>query len=433
MPSPPEILLTMLVLTGLFGSLALQWLLNGMALTFPHVRQFFWHKALSVMAVGVLFLSGAAIAVSLVTVYVILLAVVGAMVVVDAVISFRRAEYRSLHNAVHGMLSQRLPLPLALRQFAAERRDGMGRRMAIAAERMEMGEPPEKALQVLVPGNDLETTLALRLVPETGDLVAPFEPRPESHRAFDRSTVELQNLLLYLLFLTLASASLVRAIFHFMRDFLGELGVEPLHFVSGGVSIETLGSRLMWGPFGSDGVLPLMMILWALLILLVWLLHVTGGLGGALPLSHHWNRLLDRARVLETLAFAVQRNRPIAETLGFLANVYPQRGVCRQTRRMSERISQGEEDWQVLRQAGLVKRDEQRLLAASEKTGNLPWVLRDIAYRNRRRHVQRMKRFVHLLAFATLMIIGMATLIAVLQVFGLLTGLIYAEAPPHVI
>lgn len=420
MLSHVEILLTILVLTGLFGSVSLQWFLNGMALTIPHVRQFFWHKALTVFAAGVLFLSVVVIAVSLVSAFILILIVVMSIALVDAVICFRRAEYRSLHGAVHGMLSQRLSLPLALRQYAAERRDGIGRRAAIVAERVESGEPPEMALQQLVSANDLETTLALRLVPETQDLAAPFEPRPESYLNFDRSAVEIQNLLLYLGFLAIASGYLIFHAGSVIRGLKDE--ALPDDYVT------TFG----WLPLESLAFLPAMMFGLALLIFVAWLLFVTGGFRGSFPLSSYWNRLLDRARVLETLALTIQRNCPMAETLNVLVNVYPRKEVGRRIRQVLVRMSQGEESWRVLREAGFVRKDEQRLLAASEKTGNLPWVLREVAYRNRRRHVQRMKRLVHALAVATLLTIGMATLIATVELFGMLAVFLHHGAIPDV-
>lgn len=91
-----------------------------------------------------------------------------------------------------------------------------------------------------------------------------------------------------------------------------------------------------------------------------------------------------RGQLLRLLAIAAERGQPFAKTLQNLAMGHPQFpvGCAQRPLQKSMRAAASGVDWKdALARVGLLKRHELPLLAAAEKSNNLPWALRALSER----------------------------------------------------
>lgn len=107
-----------------------------------------------------------------------------------------------------------------------------------------------------------------------------------------------------------------------------------------------------------------------------------------------WFDLLFRGRstahVLRILAVATEQRQPLANTFVWLAHVYPSAPVRRRLVAASNAIVAGADWREAVAAARFVSGSELALMKAAERTGNLPWALRQMADRRERRAAYRL-------------------------------------------
>jgi len=91
-------------------------------------------------------------------------------------------------------------------------------------------------------------------------------------------------------------------------------------------------------------------------------------------------RNLDSARFLRLLSVGLNRNRPHGEVISYYCRTVRSGYLARVGLWMNKKIDQGHSWIMTLYRAAMIRRDEIPLLESAEKTGNLPYVLEEIAF-----------------------------------------------------
>ena len=112
------------------------------------------------------------------------------------------------------------------------------------------------------------------------------------------------------------------------------------------------------------------------------------------PVFRGWTDRLFHGRrtadILRILAVATEQRQPLAVVLQRLAVVYPSSTIRRQLEPASLAVESGANWLDALGKSRIVSGAEEALLKASERAGNLPWALRQIAKRREKRAVYRL-------------------------------------------
>jgi type IV pilus assembly protein PilC len=112
------------------------------------------------------------------------------------------------------------------------------------------------------------------------------------------------------------------------------------------------------------------------------------------------------ADVLRILAVATEHRQPLPAVLSRLGGVYPAASIRRRVAKSATAVAAGT-DWRdALADTGLVTAAEQGLLKTAERAGNLPWALRTIARRNEKRAVYRLAAAVQVLYPLVILLLG---------------------------
>lgn len=112
------------------------------------------------------------------------------------------------------------------------------------------------------------------------------------------------------------------------------------------------------------------------------------------------------ADVLRILAVATEQSRPIAQTLYRVAQVYPSPTIRRQLVPAAAAVVAGGAWQEALSKAGVVSPAEAALLLSAERTGSLPWALRQVAKRREKRAVFRLASAIQLLYPLVILFLG---------------------------
>jgi type II secretory pathway component PulF len=132
----------------------------------------------------------------------------------------------------------------------------------------------------------------------------------------------------------------------------------------------------------------------------------------------------DSAAILRLLAIAVREGRPIAESSRLLAGYFVQSGPRYKLERAAARMGKGGAWWEALRQVGILRTSESRLLAAAERAGNLPWAMEEMAASMIRRLAYQTRAWVTVLIPVLIMIFGFGVLLVAVAVYAPLVQLI---------
>ena len=111
---------------------------------------------------------------------------------------------------------------------------------------------------------------------------------------------------------------------------------------------------------------------------------------GLIPLAWRLVMPLDAALVLRSLSYGVDQGRPLDQTLGELAQIYPRAHIASRLRQVSEQIADGNNSWDCLRRVGLINRGQWAVISAAERLGNLAWALRSQGEASLRRLTYRL-------------------------------------------
>ncbi|MEX0715864.1 MAG: type II secretion system F family protein [Planctomycetaceae bacterium] len=144
-----------------------------------------------------------------------------------------------------------------------------------------------------------------------------------------------------------------------------------------------------------------------------------------IPLVGRWFRRWDTPDLLRNLAATIEANRPLSDTLELLEVHHRRTAVRRAVRRVRAAHEQGGNLWEALRRERLLRRGEPGLIESAERTGNVPWVLRQLAttIENRRNH--RLAMLGELVV--PVLVVGMGVLVGLVAV-GMLMPVIELTA-----
>jgi general secretion pathway protein F len=129
------------------------------------------------------------------------------------------------------------------------------------------------------------------------------------------------------------------------------------------------------------------------------------------------DRILRRqhtAAILDSLAIAVENDRPMFGILQTLSGCYPTKSIRTRLNNVLFDLVHGGEWCESLHHRGLIRESDLAILQSAERAGNLPWALRELADSNRRRLAYRLNAVVQLL-FPLVVVCfgGMVLLIAI--------------------
>jgi type IV pilus assembly protein PilC len=147
-----------------------------------------------------------------------------------------------------------------------------------------------------------------------------------------------------------------------------------------------------------------------------------------MPVLRPWGDLLFRGRpgahVLRILAVATEQRQSLALAMHKVSQVYPSMPVRGQLGRASEAVNAGLDWREALRKARMITVAEQALLTSAERAGNLPWALRQIAFRREKRAIYLLATALQILYPAAILFLGAFVAFYVVALFVPLVNLV---------
>ncbi len=319
----------------------------------------------------------------------------------------RRAEWLSLLWTLAVATERGLPIVPALEALASEERWAGGWRARQLAALLRAGWPLPDALQQVRGTISRESLVAIRIGHEAGAVAPALRQTLERIEAGHNVWGDLGDRFVYLCVLfvfalgtgTFMLTKLVPAMQRILLDF--SLAVPRITQVVFDLSATMLQYWYLAAPLHALALAIFAYGIFRYLGLLDWDLP---GLGTALRRFH-------AANLLDSLALAAERDRPMTRTLAILAFEYPRRAVRGRLRKVLADVEAGLDWCESLRRRGLIGRMECTVLQAAQRVGNLPWAMREMAESSRRRLAYRLRGLLQLLF--PLAILCFAALVAV--------------------
>jgi type II secretory pathway component PulF len=135
-------------------------------------------------------------------------------------------------------------------------------------------------------------------------------------------------------------------------------------------------------------------------------------------------RELRIADVLQKLSVATQAGRPISGALSTLARYHFDPVLRNELLFVRNEMEHGADVWQSMASRGLLTRPEVQVLETSERLGNRPWALHQLALVKRRHTERRFARWSQLVLPVIVLLMGAFVLLQAFGIFGALSGLI---------
>lgn len=158
----------------------------------------------------------------------------------------------------------------------------------------------------------------------------------------------------------------------------------------------------------------------ALAGVIIW----AGYLGGFAPLRPIIDRVFRsrrKASVLRILAVAAEERAPLGDALGRMALTHPSAVVCRSLHKAANLVNDGGDWADALCVTKIVSTQEVALLKSAQRTGSLPWALRQIADRSDKLMMYRLASLIN--AFYPFVIVFLGTVVG-FYVIGLFIPLV---------
>jgi len=152
-------------------------------------------------------------------------------------------------------------------------------------------------------------------------------------------------------------------------------------------------------------------------LLVYGVLRYAGAIRWDLPGMDWLLRRLHVAVVLEALALAAQRQRPLSKALSTLASAYPHRSIQRRLCAVCDELRGGGDDLESLHRHGLLGQTDLALLQSAQRNGNLGWAAREMADSNRRRFIYRTDAIVQVVFPLVIVAYGLAMAVVASAVF----------------
>ncbi len=179
-----------------------------------------------------------------------------------------------------------------------------------------------------------------------------------------------------------------------------------------GIRLPDATRWLLYAANFADNAWPLLVMAWLIVVGLFMyaVLRYAGAIRWDLPGMAWLLRRRHVATVLDALALAAQRERPLGTALSTLASVYPQRSIGRRLRAVCDDIKGGGDELHSLYSHGLLGKADLALLQAAKRNGNFAWAASEMADSNRRRLIYRLNTVVQ--AVFPLVVVGYGLLVA---------------------
>jgi type II secretory pathway component PulF len=351
----------------------------------------------------------------------------GAAICVAGMIVSRRglSERRSFLWYLASAAKKGLPLESAARAFALERNDRLGNRVMQFANYLRSGVSPLEALVLSRIRIPLAASVSLYADPRPQKLSAAFEGAGLEDETFETLSQPLAIKTVYPLIL-LAGALVVMAfleikILPMLAVLSSEVGgprasaIELWTETSGALGIFGSLAGLLWGATW----IGYLVLLAAYLGIVTW----------EPPLIRRlWIRY-HGAHILRAVADCAEENLPIARLLDRLSAGYPRPHVRNRLNFASGLVHHGMPWTRALREAGLVSSAHVGVLEAAERSGNLAWASRELAYHQLRKLTTRLSTIVDLLLVLCIALVALPVALVAIAVFQSLTGFMYSAMP----
>jgi type II secretory pathway component PulF len=300
-------------------------------------------------------------------------------------IRYREMERRALVSLLATAVQKGIPLPAAVRAFADERYDGLGRRARNLGVSLEQAARLDVALQSSGIALPCDALVAVRTGSDRGALGPLLEGAAKQAARLDAPIHAAVGRTIYLaMFIVIAS----------VVTFFVALRIVPAYikiFQDFRTPLPPATSALVKFFVGA-GQVPFVAIASAILFIFLayTLARYTGLTHWEPPILRRFTRPLDSATMLRTLAQAVEANLPMDKCVASLARHYPKRYLRSRLRYASSQIDDGANWCDALVRSGLLGKTEAAVITSAERLGNLAWALREMADRLERRFTNRL-------------------------------------------
>jgi type II secretory pathway component PulF len=139
-------------------------------------------------------------------------------------------------------------------------------------------------------------------------------------------------------------------------------------------------------------------------------------------------RQLRTASVLRKLSVASQAGRPISGAISTLARYHFDSTYRHRLLFVRNEIEQGADVWQSMANTGLLNPADVQVLELSEKVGNRPWALKQLALAKSRATMRRLSKWSEFAMPALVFVLGAFVLIQALGVFSFLANVVKSLA-----
>jgi type II secretory pathway component PulF len=332
-------------------------------------------------------------------------------VVISMYYSTQVATQRYAMLALVGAAAERsIPLETAFAAFGRERGGWMRRRTSEIVFLLTHGAPLPTALKE-VPGALPPEAMPLVCVGyESGELGPAAAQAIATRNLFEPVWQALIPKIGYVCFLPAFAVGVLAFISLVIMPQFQKI------FVDFGIRLPDITVGLIDACAWSAHFWPLWGVVWLCLTLLFayGLLRYAGSIRWDLPGMGWLMRRRHIATVLDALALAARRQRPLGDVLSTLATSYPQSSIERRLLDAYDDLQAGGDDLQCLFHRGLLGKTDLALLQAARRNGNLAWAAREMADSNRRRFIYRVNALTQVLFPAVIVFYGLLmTMIAV--------------------
>ena len=301
-------------------------------------------------------------------------------------VRYRETERRSLLWLLGVAAEKGIPLSTAVRAYADERHDALGRRAAALAEALDRGMPLDAAL--VASGNRLPTDalVAVRSGCESGGLAPALKDAASTAVRLDSIVRSLAAQAIYVIvYLCFATAVIgyiqYKIVPEFIKIFEGFQLKLPL------ISVFMVNACYV---LVRDPLLAIVMYTGLVALFVFAMAKYMGLVRWDPPLVRRLWRRLDEAVIMRTLAQAVNEGRTLAAQIASLASIYPKAHIRRRLDRACALIDGGSDWCDSLLAAGLLRPADAGVLSVAQRVGNLHWALGEMADRQLRRFAARL-------------------------------------------
>jgi type II secretory pathway component PulF len=348
--------------------------------------------------------------------------VFGILVLIIVALVFRRlrrARQQALLWTLAVAAERSIPLVPAIEAFADERSGPARQETRVLARLLKAGTPLPDALSIVGGMVPEEAVVPIQVGQELGALDQGLRQATAPTGPYQAVWDQLAGKVAYLCFLVLFASSVITFIM---------LKIAPAFqkiFMDFGADLPAVTQFTMHlASFAARTPLASLVCVFLVWLFVYAILRYIGAVSWDLPLMGRLVRRMHAARVLESLAMAVERNQPLFKTVATLARCYPKPSIRRRLQVVLVDVTSGVDVVESLRSRGLISRADTAVLHAAQRVGNLAWAMREIADSHRRRLAYRVQAWLQILFPAAILSFGLMVLLLVAGYFLPLVALI---------